>query len=81
MPRFLDEKSRRSIEDLEKRSGRPSGLGRLDRDECPLNMHGATACFFCSCGHMTVCHHPLTCEEADCTHRLEEHETEMRRPG
>ena len=24
--------------------------------------------FFCQYGHMTECHYPMTCEEAECSH-------------
>ena|ERR1051325_8242226 len=26
------------------------------------------ACFFCQCGHLTECHWPKSCQEANCSH-------------
>lgn len=26
------------------------------------------ACMYCPFGHMTDCHHPYTCDEAECSH-------------
>jgi hypothetical protein len=33
-------------------------------------------CMFCSTRHMLECHHPNTCEEANCTHYQAEMEFE-----
>ena len=35
---------------------------------CPLGKISAIACMFCSYGHMTECHFPLDCKEANCSH-------------
>ena len=38
---------------------------------CPMNDNDPVAplkCMFCSYGHMTECHHPFTCDEAECSH-------------
>lgn len=37
---------------------------------CYPNMHAA---FFCMTGHMTECHYPMSCSEAECSH-LERYE-------
>jgi len=34
------------------------------------------ACMFCGCGHMTECHYPLDCEEAQCGHYLASQQAE-----
>lgn len=39
---------------------------------CPMGGASPMACMFCLYGHMTECHYPLTCEEAKCSHYLEE---------
>lgn len=36
--------------------------------ECPMGGWNPMACMFCPYGHMTDCHHPQTCEEANCSH-------------
>jgi len=36
--------------------------------QCPLGGTGAMACMFCQYGHMTHCHYPHTCEEANSSH-------------
>lgn len=35
---------------------------------CPINNSTPMACFFCSWGHLTECHAPQTCEQAQCSH-------------
>ena len=65
---MLDEESKRNIDDLEKETGQPSGIGRIERGECPMGAVSGIACMFCPYGHMTHCHYPLTCDEADCGH-------------
>jgi len=44
--------------------------------ECPLGGANPMACMFCSYGHMTECHYPYTCEEAECSHYQQEMEAE-----
>lgn len=44
------------------------GAVKTSTGQCPLGGAGAMACMFCHFGHMTECHYPLTCEEADCSH-------------
>lgn len=36
--------------------------------QCPLGHASPMACMFCQFGHMTNCHYPLTCEQANCSH-------------
>lgn len=70
----MDEESRKRIDELERLSGKPSGVGRMDRGECPLGGINAMACMFCPYGHMLECHYPLTCDEAECSHyKSEQH--------
>lgn len=38
---------------------------------CPANNNERVMpmrCMFCPYGHMTECHHPFTCDEAECSH-------------
>ena len=35
---------------------------------CPLNNSILIACFVCNWGHLTECHAPQTCAEAQCSH-------------
>lgn len=44
------------------------GVVRVKDGTCPLGMRNPMACMFCRVGHMTECHHPYTCEEANCSH-------------
>lgn len=44
------------------------GIVRIEAGECPLHAKSAMACQLCSVGHMLECHHPMTCEEAKCSH-------------
>jgi len=39
---------------------------------CPIGAVSPMACMFCPYGHMLECHHPYTCEEAECNHYVEE---------
>jgi len=42
---------------------------------CPLNNYNEVPpmrCMFCPYGHMTECHHPFTCDEAECSHYSED---------
>lgn len=68
----LDQESRKNIADMERQSGQPSGIGRINRGECPIHAVNTMACMFCPWGHMLHCHYPFTCEEADCGHYEEE---------
>jgi hypothetical protein len=46
----------------------PSGIGKIDRGECPRGMMHAAACTLCVYGHMLECHYPKSCQEAECGH-------------
>ena len=43
---------------------------------CPQGGANPMACMFCQYGHMTDCHYPLTCDEAECSHYRAEMEAE-----
>lgn len=44
------------------------GLTKIETGQCPLGAVSALACSFCMFGHLTDCHHPFDCEEANCSH-------------
>lgn len=46
----------------------PRGVGVIALGSCPMGAISPVACMFCECGHMLECHHPMTCEEAECDH-------------
>jgi hypothetical protein len=48
------------------------GSTKTMRGECPLGATNPMSCMFCTRGHMTECHYPLTCELARCSHYLAE---------
>ncbi len=52
------------------------GVVKTLSGECPLGGANPMACMFCSYGHMTHCHYPRTCEEAECSHYEAEVENE-----
>ena len=52
------------------------GATRISTGQCPLGHASPMACMFCEFGHMTDCHYPLTCEQADCSHHQAELEAE-----
>ena len=52
------------------------GIAKTSTGQCPLGGTGAMACMFCQYGHMTDCHYPHTCEEANCSHYQTELEAE-----
>ncbi len=59
----------------------PTGVARVERGDCPLGAHSIMGCMFCSVGHMLECHHPHSCEEANCSHNQEmEAEAELYPP-
>jgi len=64
----MDEQSKKNIKAAEAALGHATGIGRIDRGECPLHATSPVACTFCSFGHMLECHYPKTCEEAECSH-------------
>jgi hypothetical protein len=52
------------------------GYVKISKGECPLGQTSPMACMYCEYGHMTECHHPNTCEEAECSHYQADVETE-----
>lgn len=52
------------------------GAVKTSLGECPLGGASPMACMFCWYGHMTECHYPLTCEEAQCSHYQAEMDAE-----
>ncbi|MBA7688532.1 hypothetical protein ES703_97016 [subsurface metagenome] len=50
------------------------GMYKIATQNCPLEQVSPMACQVCYFGHMTECHHPLTCSEAKCSHYLKEEE-------
>ncbi len=64
----MDEKSWQNILDAEQRLGHPTGIGRIDRGQCPRGAVSPLVCILCEFGHMLDCHYPLTCQEAECSH-------------
>lgn len=71
----MSEESRQHLEEMEKSSRFPTGVGRIDRGECPLGAFTPMNCMFCEFGHMLECHHPYTCEEVECSHYKQDTET------
>jgi len=72
----MDDKSRQHLEELEQNSRWPTGVGLIDRGECPVGALTPMSCMFCEFGHMLECHHPYTCEEAECSHYCDEQDTD-----
>ena len=64
----MPETAREMLAFADARARYPSGIGKIDRGECPRGMANAAACTFCSYGHMLECHYPKTCREAGCSH-------------
>ena len=44
------------------------GIYKIATGNCPRGAVSPMECQFCTVGHMTECHHPLTCIEAECSH-------------
>lgn len=72
----MDDDSLRHIAEIEA-SGTITGIGRIQRGECPVDCRTTIACMLCPYGHMLECHHPYTCEEAECGHWQSEREMEF----
>lgn len=64
----LDDLTRKRIEEIEARSKYRTGLGTIDRGECPRGYGHAVACASCPYGHILECHYPLSCKDAFCQH-------------
>lgn len=46
------------------------GMDLIKAGNCPRGALSPMACMFCSTGHMTECHYPMSCGEAQCSHFL-----------
>lgn len=46
----------------------PAGIDVIHQKQCPIHATSGMGCMFCTFGHMTECHYPQRCVEADCTH-------------
>ena len=46
----------------------PMGLDLIQAGKCPINGTGPMAYMLCPYGHMTMCHYPTTCSQAQCAH-------------
>jgi hypothetical protein len=66
MKKRMDEKTRWLIGEIEKKSRFPTGIGKIERGECPRGGVSSAGCTLCPYGHIIECHHPMTCEEARC---------------
>lgn len=71
MSTTMDEESRQLLAELEKALGPNSGIGKIDRGECPFKHASPAACLPCIYGHLLDCHYPKTCMEAECSHYKE----------
>jgi len=52
------------------------GVTKTLQGDCPRGGASPMACMSCQYGHMTDCHYPLTCDEAECSHYQAEMEAE-----
>jgi len=77
MSNSMNEETRETLREIEAHSRFPTGIGRIDRGECPLGAVGPIWCTFCSYGHILCCHFPYSCEEAECSHYQQEMEAEF----
>lgn len=73
----MDEKTRETIKEIEAHSRFPTGIGRIERGECPRGFRSLMACILCPNGHLLECHFPHTCEEVECSHYRQEMEAEF----
>lgn len=73
---FLVTRDDEGRQHIEKNLGHPTGLGNINRGECPLGSVTPMACMLCAYGHMLDCHYPKTCTEAKCSHYESEMEEE-----
>ncbi len=55
------------------------GFIKIKEGYCPRNAKSPMACTFCMVGHALECHHPMTCEEAKCSHLVKYDEDAMYR--
>lgn len=61
---------------LAKKEIEKMGSTKTMRGDCPMGAFNPMACMFCIFGHMTECHYPHTCEDAECSHYRQEIEAE-----
>jgi len=61
-------KRRKKISNDSVEKAYPLGMDLIESGRCPAGDRTAMACTICLYGHMTECHHPYTCEEANCGH-------------
>ena len=71
----MSDSTRETLKQLELLSPFPTGVGQIERGQCPLGARTPMSCMVCEFGHMLDCHYPLDCEEAQCSHYLQETET------
>jgi predicted DNA-binding protein YlxM (UPF0122 family) len=64
---MMNPQLRQDIAEAEKQLGHATGIGKIDRRECPLHKSSPGSCTYCSFGHMLDCHYPKTCEQAQCS--------------
>lgn len=55
-------------QDIARQQVESMGIYRIENGSCPLGANTPMACMFCPTGHMTECHYPYSCEEANCGH-------------
>jgi len=58
-----------------------TGIDKIKNGECPLGAFSPMTCMFCEFGHMTECHYPMNCEEANCSHYQAQEEQERYDPN
>lgn len=44
------------------------GFDLIKSGKCPQGQRCPMACFLCQYGHITECHYPLNCDDAQCSH-------------
>jgi len=44
------------------------GIDKIKEGRCPIHADYPMACTFCQFGHILECHHPMNCQEANCSH-------------
>lgn len=64
--------SREEAEEMAARQIDSMGVVKIYTGNCPINAFSPMACMFCEFGHMTECHYPQTCSEAECSHYQQE---------
>lgn len=54
----------------------PQGSELIEKGKCPKGNVSPMSCMFCMEGHMTECHYPHSCADAECNHYLLEIQVE-----